>query len=339
MRGIVAFEHRLLDPWLDRIPETMLVSGLNGSGKTTLLDAISALWSNFGSALDGHLNLPALLASCRLAAIKLEKFAHDDPRPVWLFAARLNEWNDLRPWLEGCHFLGLINDGKRRVRLEVSDQAWAKDWQQRRKLSMAGGCQDVPNLVYITSDTRGLMRAPAPGKVPSDEPMRNWHAVYDDKKPLIHSLYRHALTNPTGFADTLKRVNSFLENKRIIGFDENLDLAVETDFGGKHDVYALSTGEQQALILVAFARRWLKPGGILLVDEPDLYMHPSWIEQIVRLLSNLAHDRGGQFLFTSHSPTLWENFSRDAERIRMEIKTLDSAQAAEPAAPNQGAGR
>ena len=117
--------------------------------------------------------------------------------------------------------------------------------------------------------------------------MRNWQATYDDKTPLIHTLYRHALTDPKGFADTLERVNSFLEQKRIIGFDENLNLAVETDFGGKHDVYALSTGEQQAFILVAFAYRWLKPGGILLVDEPNLYMHPSWIEQIVRLLSNL----------------------------------------------------
>jgi hypothetical protein len=215
----------------------------------------------------------------------------------------------------------------------------AKDWQNRRKESMAGGRRDVPNIVYITSETRGLTRAPTPGKVPSDEPMRNWHAVYDDKKPLIHTLYRHALIDPKGFADTLDRVNSFLEQKRIIGFDENLNLAVETDFGGKHDVYALSTGEQQAFILVAFAYRWLKPGGILLVDEPDLYMHPSWIEQIVRLLSNLAQDRRGQFIFTSHSPILWENFSRDAERIKMEIKTLDNAQAAEPPAPHQGAGK
>jgi hypothetical protein len=339
MRGIIAFEHRLFDPWLDHIPETLLVSGLNGSGKTTLLDAISALWSSFGAALDRQSQLPPLLASCRLAAIKLESFAEDDPQPVWLFAARLNEWTDLKPALEGCHFAGVISDGKRRTRLEFSDQAWADEWQQRRKRSMAGGRRDVPNIVYITSGTRGLMRAPAPGKVPSDEPMRNWHAVYDDKTPLIHSLYRHALTDPTGFADTLERVNSFLEKKRIIGFDENLDLAVRTDLGGKHDVYELSTGEQQALILVAFAYRWLKRGGILLVDEPDLYMHPSWTEQIASRLSNLARDRGGQFIFTSHSPILWENFSRDAERIRMEIKTLDSVQAAGAPSPNQGAGK
>jgi hypothetical protein len=127
MRGIVTFEHRLLDPWLGVIPQTLLVSGLNGSGKTTLLDAISTLWSSFGSALDGQFRPPHLLTSCRLAAIKLESFADGELRPVWLFAARLNEWNDLKPSLEGCHFVGIVNDGKGRLRFEFSDQAWAKE--------------------------------------------------------------------------------------------------------------------------------------------------------------------------------------------------------------------
>ena len=167
--------------------------------------------------------------------------------------------------------------------------------------------------------------------------MRNWHAVYDENTRLIHSLYRRALINPSGFTDTLERVNSFLEKKRIVGFDDDLNLMVETDLGGKHNVYALSTGEKQALILIAFTNRWLKPGGILLVDEPDLYMHPSWIEQIVRVLSNLARERGGQFIFASHSPIVWDNFPRDADQIRMEIKTQESSQVAEPPAPNQGA--
>ena len=124
----------------------------------------------------------------------------------------------------------------------------------------------------------------------------------------------------------MERVNSFLEKKRIVGFDDDLNLMVETDLGGKHNVYALSTGEKAALILIAFTNRWLKPGGILLVDEPDLYMHPSWIEQIVRVLSDLTRERSGQFIFASPFADRVGQLNRDADQIRMEIKTQESWQ-------------
>jgi energy-coupling factor transporter ATP-binding protein EcfA2 len=344
MRGIVAFEHRLFDPWLGRIPDVLLVSGLNGSGKTTLLNAIANLWRRFGFFLDGSFDPrdknPAPgrypLLSCRLVAVKLEALA-DAARPVWLFAARLNEWNDLKPSLADCDFAGVVHDGKGRLRLEFSDQSWAKDMQRRRKESMAGRQNGLPNVVHVASGSRGLGRARAPQDVPADEPMPNWYAVYDDKISLINSLYRQALNDPSAFVDTLNRVNSFLEQKRIIGFDERLALFVETSLGAKHGVNALSTGEKQALILVAFANRWLKPGGILLVDEPDLYMHPSWTEQIVTVLTNIVRSRQGQFLFASHSPILWENFSRDAEQIRMEIKAVSGNGAPIAPAAKQGA--
>ena len=133
---------------------------------------------------------------------------------------------------------------------------------------MAGGRSDIPSVVYVTSDDRALKKAPTPSQVPPDEPARNWLATYSSDRALVTTMYRYALTQPAEFQEALDTINSFLEHKRIVGFEADLSLMVETEFGGKHDVYALSTGERQALILIAYAYRWLKPGGILLVDEP-----------------------------------------------------------------------
>ena len=49
-------------------------------------------------------------------------------------------------------------------------------------------------------------------------------------------------------------------------------------------------------------------GGILLLDEPDLYMHVSWQRALVRELKRLVGEKHGQLIITSHSPYVWESY-------------------------------
>lgn len=65
--------------------------------------------------------------------------------------------------------------------------------------------------------------------------------------------------------------------------------------GARHSLDELSAGEHQVLILVYLISRWLQPGGIVLIDEPDLYLHPSLVSG---LLANL--EAGSRQAGTAH---------------------------------------
>jgi hypothetical protein len=67
-------------------------------------------------------------------------------------------------------------------------------------------------------------------------------------------------------------------------------------------------------------REWhpfIRPGGILLIDEPDLHIHLSMVSQFMETLEVIAGRRNAQMIVASHSEWVWERFSRDAERIEL----------------------
>lgn len=162
LRGIVAFEHRIHDEWLAETPRTLLISGLNGSGKTTLLEAIAALWGDFGAWLDGKKFAGAakdwLFTDTRLAAIKFTGILGGDPRPIWIFVARPNEFKELTPQMEGCHFAGLVKYDRDHQIVEVDDPDFWKTFGSLRNANIAEGRKDLPNIVYVGSDDRRMPR-------------------------------------------------------------------------------------------------------------------------------------------------------------------------------------
>src|SRR5258708_32688056 len=126
--------------------------------------------------------------------------------------------------------------------------------------------------------------------------------------------------NPDWFYETLRHINTFLEQngKRLTDFNSQLRLMVEIDgstnnrnFDGspyKHRVEKLSSGEQQCLILIFMVSRWLMQGGIVLIDEPDLHMHGSWQRALTHELESLVAEKNGQLIVTSHSELLIEEY-------------------------------
>jgi predicted ATPase len=125
------------------------------------------------------------------------------------------------------------------------------------------------------------------------------------------------------FEECLRLVNLALKyrDKEIIGFGPAGRLIVEgaTESGKTytHPIELLSSGEKQMLLMIGFAVAFLRPGGILLIDEPDLHIHMSMVSQLMETLELIVQERDGQLIVASHSTLVWDWFSSDEERIEL----------------------
>ncbi|MEA9569080.1 AAA family ATPase [Polynucleobacter sp. AP-Nickl1-40-C4] len=78
---------------------------------------------------------------------------------------------------------------------------------------------------------------------------------------------------------------------------------------------SLSTGECQVIFRVAYILKNLGKldGGIILIDEPELSLHPLWQEKYRDFLAKVFQGRDVQFIIATHSPYIFHgmNISKD----------------------------
>jgi predicted ATPase len=188
----------------------------------------------------------------------------------------------------------------------------------------------MPNLLYFEPDNRQLL-APQDeldlARDLQDPAIFNWIARYEPAnrraRHLSSMLYRMQVTDPAGLNTILEDINTYLRAKRIEGFAPSGDLEVTiappTAQGAaiKHLIYELSSGERQVFIFVAMLHRWLREGGLVLIDEPDLHLHPSLRGALLSRLQRIVMKQQGQLFITSQSERLWKDYRRPAERIEL----------------------
>lgn len=98
-----------------------------------------------------------------------------------------------------------------------------------------------------------------------------------------------------------------------------------TERGAAFDIDELSSGEKAAIALfLPFIERAVKvlsgertqaPGNIVpvtvLLDEPELHLHPLLQLNVLEYMRALARDERAQFIFTVHSPSLLDALTKD----------------------------
>ena len=112
-------------------------------------------------------------------------------------------------------------------------------------------------------------------------------------------------------------MNAFLSGKAIlpeVKLGENR-IRVQLQDGGTHGLDELSAGEHQVLILLYQISRWMEKGGVVLIDEPDLYLHPSLIAPMLTRLERMVQERGGQLIISSHVPEVWARYEAIGHRV------------------------
>ena len=322
------------EPLHDSNRRRFLLQGGTGSGLTTILDCIRQLWDDFGEWIDCGPMRPAharrkrsvhagsmeeALRRAELAAMELGDF----PAPgktLWIGTGQDSAWEALRQQHPEAEFAGLVRCGndpaEDRIVLPTGD------WQTFRQRSMVGS-EPQANIVHFRADNRAVAAPPEDGPRLIDTTPLNWSVLSSSAVDMDSLLLTIKALRPQAYDETLYNVNLALRgrNKRIVGFGDDGRLTIEgqTERGTAyhHPPEQLSSGEQQYLLLVAYTVGFLRPGGILLIDEPVLSIHWALIDLLLGSLDIVLRQRGGQLIVASHEEHVAQWFSRDSEKLEL----------------------
>lgn len=309
LRALRARDDSFLGP--DGSPHTAVcLRGLNGSGKTTYLEAISQLWEWFRLCTKKRSMVQptrgSLLAESNVAAIKLIDLPGPHPK-LWITPA------DLYPDTFGV-------DTPTFSRSDVY-----KFWDEAFTRAETGIAADLPNIVWIEAENKYVPRLTA-DELTSLRPAPSYTPVarYD---PNDRSASHLELVLRTLFLARRERwdlLAKYIGELRpglalLDRFDESTQRPLfQLTTGKLLGVEHLSAGERSLIINLCMILRWLGPGGIVLLDEPELHQHVSLMRSSLAVIEKIvAEEFNGQLIVASHAPEVWDHFRRTAALVEL----------------------
>lgn len=116
-----------------------------------------------------------------------------------------------------------------------------------------------------------------------------------------------------------KEVNSVFESMDLdiefvgLSKDENTVPIFRNIEGKEFDINGLSSGEKQ-LFLRALSLKFLNVNNsIILIDEPEISLHPRWQRKIVNVYENIGENN--QIIIATHSPHIIGNVKKEQLRV------------------------
>jgi ABC-type phosphate/phosphonate transport system ATPase subunit len=324
--------------WTGEIESNVLLTGPNGCGKSTLLRVVAMLWDAFGHWLDLDKVLPHQHPLTQIVkpeggvAVIFHSTGDLGPDSFGLYYGRDSFVEPLLSANQDINWLGeiIVKNGKmsrslRQVRVNRKpgqQTRWTDEIALfRQRMALTSMSVDMPNLIHLDAEERRWIRPKRNiASLSQDDLNLRWLANYkateDWKGQLEASLFNMKATMPDRYPKMVALLNNFLTGKHIEqeilpGQRQQILLAN----GATHNLDELSSGEHQVLIMLFTVQRWLQPGGVVLIDEPDLHLHPSLILQLLASIENIVAKKNGQLILTSHATDVWQRYDNLGMRI------------------------
>lgn len=102
---------------------------------------------------------------------------------------------------------------------------------------------------------------------------------------------------------------------KLIGLSENYETKpiFKNSLGKEFDINGLSSGEKQLFLRVLSLKFLEVNNSIILIDEPEISLHPQWQSKIIKLYENIGQNN--QLIIATHSPHIVGNI--EAKQLRI----------------------
>lgn len=119
--------------------------------------------------------------------------------------------------------------------------------------------------------------------------------------------------NRVEWPEFVRTVDALIAPKKLLPLTrEHPDqLRIQTSSGQAHSVQELSSGERQALIIISRVLRAGVGHTIVLIDEPDAYLHPHLSQRLIQALERGVGE-DGQLVVATHSPAILDAIAPSA---------------------------
>lgn len=322
-----------VDGWSGEVADKILLSGPNGCGKSTLLDGIATVWRLLGywlthnRAISGDFNFKQL-PDWGGFMLKIDDMCFGE-NPTWIGFDRNNIMTSKIQ--HNQYMIEIKSDQKHKY--EVKDNINNKNLkyliENYHKMKVSDTPSSLPNIIFLDAEKRRWSSSPVGiGEFIADDLKQRWLSEYQPHQDswrgqLEAGLLAMKAAKPDKFTKLLNHFNQFLNGKQVLPDIILGRNRIQVQISNKakiHRLDDLSSGERQVLIQLYMVERWMEKGGVVLIDEPDLYLHPSLIAGFLAQLEKMVAERNGQLIITSHVPEVWERYESRGMRVQMELQ-------------------
>ena len=282
--------------------DTIVLAGINGTGKTTLLKLIAEILTPEVS-YDFLFNIENVEIEFNVQEIKWIKkypyiFDNDEIETQKDYKTKMNNTNILS---FESDYIYEENEGDRNYTIISDEIRLLKKIIAILNIHFKIGY--FHNNIFLNIDEKSNKFESKTIKIINYKNFEQDIEKYFDKV-----IYNYLKNNRTKTFEevTNKRIseiNYFLEDldvkTKIIDIEDN-KLVLENIFGEKLQVSDLSDGEKQIYFRAIFLNSLEIHNSLILVDEPELSLHPTWQNSITKLYEKAGENN--QVFLATHSP-------------------------------------
>ena len=275
----------------NKILDLVTLTGSNGSGKTRILECILNCFENYINS-----NYKEDKNRLDIYFQENEKKCFNEILDLEMFFKILNRynWNKVEPFVLGDNYKkdDFFEKGKiLKEKLEVLPKIIYVPTEINFQKMDTASTTLVQKYKFINIVDTNLIK-----DIPSFIATKIITAIFQNKNEKVGDVQKKVFDEINEIFEILEinvKVEDISQDGRNIPIFKN-------SAGEKFDINELSSGEKQ-LFLRTLAIKMLNPeNSIILIDEPEISLHPKWQQQIVDVYKKIG--KNNQIIIATHSP-------------------------------------